>query len=535
MNSSREAFRHEPLDHTIPSIRVLQILPDLLPDGMIQCLMINTTVESKYYCLSYVWGSAVDQRTILINGKLFDVRRNLYDFLSTIQRRTSDPLSIWIDALSIDQEDTTERNHQVQQMGSIYSQASHVYIWLGQRQTVPLADIMAQMNPPSCWNLALNMPPGTDLQSYRRGTMDHDVFENEYWGRAWVTQEILLAPYISIVLSHVTLRFQEFLWALGYTTGSPRWVNFDPGDNSRYELRDWTHHTMQPLLRTRAMKRTLQLAEFRYLLPLLERFRTMQCMNTRDRVFSLLALCDEGPSIQVDYGSSHKALAYHILSKCKHARCICSIHLIGATLSYKDWVTSVPKARGWYVEVDLHDGHSFFSTERSEGLWKVQGNSSVQTTGAFPGTQLTVSLWHVPLRSYCWTTAHVLGQLKVLVSGMTSVHPAKEEAPAYFTGEEIHVPEGLAGSLIEGEHQAERRAHELRMYANGFSFVSPAKIRVSMDIIWKILAGLGRVEDLCARAAASMDDHITTVFSVAYGHWNVAQTKMRQERGQDAR
>jgi hypothetical protein len=38
---------------------------------------------------------------------------------------------MWIDAISIDQMNTQERNHQVRIMGKIYSSAQKVIVWLG--------------------------------------------------------------------------------------------------------------------------------------------------------------------------------------------------------------------------------------------------------------------------------------------------------------------------------------------------------------------------------------------------------------------
>jgi Heterokaryon incompatibility protein (HET) len=38
---------------------------------------------------------------------------------------------IWIDALCIDQQNNSERNHQVRVMGKIYEMAIEVLVWLG--------------------------------------------------------------------------------------------------------------------------------------------------------------------------------------------------------------------------------------------------------------------------------------------------------------------------------------------------------------------------------------------------------------------
>jgi hypothetical protein len=55
---------------------------------------------------------------------------------------------LWVDALCINQEDTTERNHQVMQMGAIYEKAKRVVVWLGRPKTMhgvvkpPLVDCL---------------------------------------------------------------------------------------------------------------------------------------------------------------------------------------------------------------------------------------------------------------------------------------------------------------------------------------------------------------------------------------------------------
>ena len=84
----------------------------------------------EYIAGSYVLGeSKVDDPYIRITGRHVRVRRNLYDFLSAI--RSQDPLTLWIDALCIDQDNVLERNHQVSMMRLIYTQAKCVSAWLG--------------------------------------------------------------------------------------------------------------------------------------------------------------------------------------------------------------------------------------------------------------------------------------------------------------------------------------------------------------------------------------------------------------------
>jgi hypothetical protein len=65
-----------------------------------------------YRAVSYVWGDPDPVRPIIVNGALFHIAENLYQFLSHFQYQESvGPL--WVDALCINQEDVEEKSLQV--------------------------------------------------------------------------------------------------------------------------------------------------------------------------------------------------------------------------------------------------------------------------------------------------------------------------------------------------------------------------------------------------------------------------------------
>lgn len=132
---SDDYYQHEPLDHSKHSIRLVRVLPSLCPEGLIQCDIFHGTTDVTYECLSYRWGDPYPEGSILIGGKRFRVRQNLLDFLAlghlTAQFSSMTLGPLWIDALCINQNDTAERNHQVGQMGEIFSSAITVNLWLG--------------------------------------------------------------------------------------------------------------------------------------------------------------------------------------------------------------------------------------------------------------------------------------------------------------------------------------------------------------------------------------------------------------------
>lgn len=83
----------------------------------------------EYVALSYTWGDADLVKEILLDGELFHVRENLWDFLNRA-RQTCLMEYLWIDALCINQSKAGEGNHQVAMMGDIYSRAERVIVWL---------------------------------------------------------------------------------------------------------------------------------------------------------------------------------------------------------------------------------------------------------------------------------------------------------------------------------------------------------------------------------------------------------------------
>jgi hypothetical protein len=109
-------------------------------------------LPSRYLTLSYVWGD--DKSAPKCSSRLNDefcvpITRNGYDALESIVEQFSDlsressavaaassttsdaEIAVWVDAICINQEDSSERASQVDLMGEIYSRASACVIWLG--------------------------------------------------------------------------------------------------------------------------------------------------------------------------------------------------------------------------------------------------------------------------------------------------------------------------------------------------------------------------------------------------------------------
>jgi len=185
-------YHYVPLDKTQKQIRLLHLLPAARFEDEIRCTFILASLDNgcilfppknkngyllitlkysvKFEALSYVWGDAfedlqniyLEYRSKPITKDLFpalkhphfptheqivwaskhiqksnrrrvskSITKNLYAALKHLRLPDRERI-LWVDALCIDQTESTERTHQVRLMASIYGQASTVLIWLGE-------------------------------------------------------------------------------------------------------------------------------------------------------------------------------------------------------------------------------------------------------------------------------------------------------------------------------------------------------------------------------------------------------------------
>ncbi|KAF1938939.1 hypothetical protein EJ02DRAFT_312473, partial [Clathrospora elynae] len=139
-----------------------------------------------YTCLSYVWGSKENMKCITLNGKPFQVTKNLWNFLSMASAlKENDAVrmaeSFWVDALSINQSALKEKNHLVQQMGQIYSEARQFISWFGDDPDIASLIRFARRY----YSLGVLLEPGEIWQYLNSIRWFRD---DRYWTRAWITQ-----------------------------------------------------------------------------------------------------------------------------------------------------------------------------------------------------------------------------------------------------------------------------------------------------------------------------------------------------------
>ncbi|KAI9685247.1 MAG: hypothetical protein M1822_004620 [Bathelium mastoideum] len=190
-----------PLDQSRKEIRLLSILPDVLPRISCKLRIVALVGRPRFYALSYVWGNPTDTITIEVNGESVAVTKNLESALRRLSEFENGKYSnnIWIDALCIDQSDLDEKAYQVLLMGEIYFDTERVIGWLGQDDESSDAAFKVLRR-------ALERKAENTLDDSSATDMFFDLTatftdRSPFWERIWIVQEMCLPKSSPILLS----------------------------------------------------------------------------------------------------------------------------------------------------------------------------------------------------------------------------------------------------------------------------------------------------------------------------------------------
>lgn len=195
------------------SIRLLLLQPRAASkDVEIHCNLQHTTLSecqndltSHYIALSYVWGNEEERGAIFVEGVERHVTANLFRALCSI-RHESKELSLWVDAICINQLNPKERSQQVRLMGSIYAAATNTVIYLGESDPYSDRAMEALRDVSSLYTLTYDETIKNCIVS--------SILSRTWFTRVWVLQELALSqnPIIQCGQSRVNWgRLPSFL------------------------------------------------------------------------------------------------------------------------------------------------------------------------------------------------------------------------------------------------------------------------------------------------------------------------------------
>jgi hypothetical protein len=130
---TEETYRLLPIKVGSRSIRLLELEALSKPESKSTPLcgrlrVVRLIDNPKFTALSYVWGSRI--KTITINGCNLEITENCFDALIALRAQYG-ALTIWVDAICVNQKNKDEKSDQIPLMEEIYTWAQTVYIWFG--------------------------------------------------------------------------------------------------------------------------------------------------------------------------------------------------------------------------------------------------------------------------------------------------------------------------------------------------------------------------------------------------------------------
>jgi hypothetical protein len=302
-------FEYKPISLEGPAFRLLRLLKG--NSDPIQCQLFESKLAvpehiCDYAALSYTWGSKSRPCDIIVNGSNLTVTKNVYLALQDLRYQEQDQV-LWIDALCINQDDNDEQGQQVQQMGSIYSEAKRVIIWLGEAtyNTDYVMYYMKQLENESfnhasngreisvkqwvnIWSVVVR-----DLRPDQRDLLVEglqSLLHRSWFKRVWIIQETANAQVAEIVCGGKSVSASIFalMPPLLEITPDPHCqpiLDIMPGS-----LRDSSWWAKKPDLYT-----------------MLNKFRNSEATDPRDKIYALLGIssnaCDTD-LLRADYRKS---------------------------------------------------------------------------------------------------------------------------------------------------------------------------------------------------------------------------------------
>lgn len=247
-------------------IRLLKLHPGALGEELQADLeVVPLETNPRYKAISYVWdpaegskGEVVKSETLILAQRRVGITPSLRDALQRF-RHVDCTVSLWADAVCIDQSDILERAAQVNLMAMVYEQADTVLVWLGEftpRDAIAfwMIALLAKLRPfypevsmrkrtasrprdivhyqllpsmfeeaisgsrplmcPCCgttFNMSAQSSPGKLVEGLR---VLGELFGSPWFGRLWVVQENAVAQNSSFYLGNHSTSWDDLQIAI---------------------------------------------------------------------------------------------------------------------------------------------------------------------------------------------------------------------------------------------------------------------------------------------------------------------------------
>ncbi|KAI0096433.1 HET-domain-containing protein [Nemania sp. FL0031] len=386
--ASLPTYQYRPLNPG--EIRLLVLKRSPFYPSVIQAGIVHLPIypPPDYEAVSYRWGSSDLTEEILVDGCRFPVTKAAFDLL--LARRTVwRERTLWIDALCINQNDVHEKSEQVQLMRDIYHRASRVIAYPGSDWRYRIAGSFIY----ELWSLAhqyhtedIDWQATPDLAKSPQWRSIANLFNDEYFTRSWVIQEIAAGQKIELYLGGAYIPWMIFAEVADWCFHTSRRYLLNGSDEK--EMRVWgsgkniENIAVMTSLRPEAEQWTGAVGAYNHLINLENLFyitSTFRAGDPRDRVFALVGIARSdgdtsltAPDYNLPVEQVYQNAMRAILSPPKQRLTIHNLALAGAGFSRRSitipsWVRDFSEQRKCFPYSDVF---------KEDTCFKASGNLS---------------------------------------------------------------------------------------------------------------------------------------------------------------
>jgi hypothetical protein len=213
---------------------------------------------------------------------------------------------LWVDAICINQDNMSERGHQVKLMGDIYSCARTVLAWLGPSPSKDfeaavddmlqldgiVEDIISSNDASINWEYFVDKVENLLRPGSKVFLAFAHICKTTYWTRMWIFQEILSAKKAWLMLGRHWLSWEMVKTVLLRTNI----LESEVLNSTNMQIVKELSRTHYRNARNRSISETVNA------------FRHGMCSDSRDRVFAKLGLVKSGKQFPATYSSTKEEL-----------------------------------------------------------------------------------------------------------------------------------------------------------------------------------------------------------------------------------
>ncbi|KAI1774791.1 heterokaryon incompatibility protein-domain-containing protein [Hypoxylon cercidicola] len=223
-----EVYEYKPLEKG--TIRLLQLEPGAYGDPLWGRLVHIDLVKAQqqYMTVSYEECRPNVCHRIRIGNACLQVWDNLDSALRAV-RSEDRAVTLWVDALCINQADIAEKTDQVRLMPEIFSGATDVHSWLGD------ATAASPVGMEILWYLLGDGPFDDGAPWHRRPASEvaqglGDIIDRVYLQRIWIVQEAAFGRRVTLQVGHLSVTWEapdtrRFLTRIKLLEVSPLWTS----------------------------------------------------------------------------------------------------------------------------------------------------------------------------------------------------------------------------------------------------------------------------------------------------------------------